>query len=169
MGERLINQGDDMKLFISTVAAFLIGSSAFAAAPDCSKYNLQFSYNSVDAIKDIAAGKITASTRMYSDRCEKAGQTLEVVYSGDPSDPVTRKRPAQARISVTKVTTNVAWTALTDAMAKAQGLANANELRAFLTGIYAKDKNGQPAKDDKGNVIDVTKQPWTYIEFKLVK
>lgn len=157
-----------MKLLMSLLAVFAVGN-AFADAPDCSKFTMQLSYNAVEPIKDIQAGKIVGSVRMYSDRCEAAGQTLEVVYGKDPADPVTHKRPAQARIAVTKVTKDIAWAALSDVMAKAQGLATGNDLRNFLMGIYGKGPDGQPKKDENGNVVDITKATWSFIEFKLVK
>lgn len=151
-----------MRKAIFALAALTLSSGAFAAAPDCSKFNLQISYNDVAPIKDIAAGKIVASTRMYNDRCEKAGQTLDVVFSGDPRNPAdNNRRKPQARVLVKKVTPNVAFSALTDAMAQGQGLKTAAELRAFLATIYGKDADG--------NAVDLSKQPWTHIEFSLAR
>jgi uncharacterized protein YqfB (UPF0267 family) len=112
----------------------------------------------MDPIRDILAGKITASTRMFSDRCEKAGQKLDLVLTTDPVDGSGKRHP-QGHIVVTKVTPNLAFAALTDAQAKQQNLANAAALRANLTAIYGKDKNGNP--------VDLNKQTFTHIEFKL--
>jgi hypothetical protein len=150
-----------MKKLLLVLVALMSGSAAFAdGAPDCSKFNLQIGYNAMDPIRDIIAGKIVATTRMYSDRCEKAGQTLDVVLTTDPVDGSGKRHP-QARILITKVTPNLAFAALTDAQAKQQGQANATALRAALTTIYGKDKNGNP--------VDLNKQTFTHIEFKLAR
>jgi len=149
-----------MKKYLLALATLAISGSAFAAAPDCTKFNLQISYNDMNPIRDIIAGKITASTRMYSDRCEKGGQTLDVTFSGDPVD-ASGKRTAQVRILLKKVTPGLAFGALTDTMAKAQGQADAAALRTFLGSIYGKDKNGA--------VVDLTKQPWTHMEFQVAR
>jgi|GEM_PF-3973707 len=149
-----------MKKVFLALAALVISSPVFAAAPDCTKFNMQISYNAMEPIRDILAGKITASTRMYSDRCEKDGQTLEVTLSTDPVDAAGKRKP-QARIRLTKVTGRLPFSALTDAMAKQQAQANAAALRTFLTGIYGKDKEGKE--------VDLSKETFTHIEFQLVR
>lgn len=142
-----------------TLFALLLSVPAFAAQ-DCSKHNLQLSYNDMSPIRDILAGKITASTRMYSDRCERDGQVLEITFSADPVDGNGKRRP-QARVLVKKVSSGLAFASLTDAMAKQQLQANAAGLRAFLATIYGKDKEGK--------TVDLAKESWTHIEFQLAR
>lgn len=131
-----------MKALLIASALILSLNLARADEPDCSKWDHQLSFNSVESVKDVLSGKVTSTTRIGK-RCYVVGEVAEVVLSSDPADANGKRKP-QGRVKFTVVNSNVKWDALTDANATKQELKNKADLQAFLTGIYGKNKDNTP-------------------------